>query len=330
MKHLIIGGGSIGKRHLKNLFLLGERELYCFRRSYNKDFEVEYNCKVLTSFDEIDQVEPDVIYVCNPTSLHYEGFLLAKRMGSHIFMEKPLIHDERLLKIMARQWSYDRVFFIGFVLRYHPLLQIIKEKLETKIIGEIFSARLEFGSFLPDWHPGEKVTESYAGVKSLGGGVITTITHELDLMFYLFGIPQSVIAAKTNLNQLHVDVEELAEAIFRYPWGFATLHLDFLQKDYSRSINFLGTEGKITWDWLQNKVIINRHNQPREIIEIKTDSNQLYIDELKDFLNLIKNNKINHPLDFDCALINTQWMLSMHKSAEKEIKWEKSLTGSLI
>lgn len=329
MKHLIIGGGSIGKRHLTNLSLLGETELFCLKRFYDENFEKEYKCKVLTTFDEVDQLEPDAIYVCSPTSLHYEGFSMARRIGSHIFMEKPFIHDETLLKIMERQWNYDRVFFIGFVLRYHPYLKIIKEKLEKKIIGDIFSARFEFGSFLPDWHPGEKVSESYAGVKSMGGGVINTITHELDLMINLLGDPQAVIATKANLNHLQVDVEELAEAIFRYPWGFATLHLDFLQKEYNRNLTLTGTEGKISWNWSENKVVISKHNQPREIIEMKTDSNQLYIDELKDFLSLVKANKINHSLDFNCAITNTQWMLSMHKSAEKEAKWEKSLISSL-
>jgi predicted dehydrogenase len=329
MRHLIIGGGSIGKRHLKNLFFLGENELFCYRRQYDKEFEQEFHCKIITSDKEAVKLKPDAIYVCNPTSLHYNGFQLAIKAGSHTFMEKPLIHDELFLNKMIAQDKGGHLFFIGFVLRYHPLLQIIKQKLKEKVIGEIFSARFEFGSYLPNWHPGEKVSQTYAGVRSLGGGVINTITHELDLMLYLFGIPQSVIAAKANLNQLHIDVEELAEAIFRYPWGFATLHLDFLQKDYNRNMTLNGTEGKITWNWNDNKVIIKRHSHPVEIIEREIDSNQLYIDEIKDFFNLIHSNRITHPLDFDYAVANTRWMLSIHKSAEKETQWEKLLTSSL-
>lgn len=323
MKHLIIGGGSIGKRHLKNLLSLGEKELFCLKRSYDRKFEEDYHCVVLSSDEEARQLKPDAIYVCNPTSLHHEGFFLAQETKSHIFMEKPLIHDEHLLKKVIKQWANDRVFFIGFVLRYHPLLKIIKEKINERVIGDVFSARFEFGSYLPNWHSGEKASEGYAGIKSLGGGVINTVTHELDLMIYLFGIPESVVAAKTNLGHLQIDVEELAEAIFSYRWGFATLHLDFLQKDYDRQIRVLGTEGKISWNWPDSKVIINRNSQPEEIIEMKLDTNQLYIDELKDFLNLINTNKINHPLDFDCAVTNTQWILAMHKSAETKMIWEK-------
>jgi predicted dehydrogenase len=323
MKHLVIGGGSIGKRHLNNLYSLGETKLFCFRRFYDKDFEAEYHCKVVTSYDEIKHIKPDILYVCNPTSMHHYGLLWAQDLGAHVFMEKPLTHDEHILHEVLQQWKQQRVFFIGFVMRYHPFISIIKERINHRLIGDVFSARFEFGSYLPNRHPWENYREGYAAIRSLGGGVINTITHELDLMLDVFGIPQSVLAAKANPGHLQLDVEELAEAIFRYPWGFATLHLDFLQKDYDRQIKILGTEGKIVWNWKDNEISIYRYNEPKEIIELKdTDFNQYYIDELKDFFELISLNKIQHSLDFDYAITNTQWMLAMHKSAETQKIWE--------
>lgn len=323
MKHLIIGGGSIGKRHLVNLYNIGETELFCFKRSYDEVFETQFHCKVITTKTEAQQAKPDILYVCNPTSQHYDGLLLAQELGTHLFMEKPLIHNEHLLKKMVAKWENKCVFFIGFVLRYHPLVKILKEKINEKVIGEVFSARFEFGSFLPNWHPEENYHEGYAARKALGGGVINTITHELDLILHLFGTPESVISAKVNQGYLKIDVEELAESIFRYPWGLATLHLDFLQKDYDRQIRILGTEGKITWNWRDNTIIINRNSIPVEVIELKDlDINQLYIDELKDFFELIRLNKTQHPLDFEYSITNTKWMMAMHKSAETQRIWE--------
>ena len=103
----------------------------------------------------------------------------------------------------------------------------------------------------------------------------------------------------------------------------ATLHLDFLQKDYDRQIRILGTEGKITWNWRDNTIIINRNSIPVEVIELKDlDINQLYIDELKDFFELIRLNKTQHPLDFEYSITNTKWMMAMHKSAETQRIWE--------
>lgn len=323
MKHLVIGGGSIGKRHLKNLFSLGERDLFCYKRSYDKDFETEYNCKVISSYDEVILLKPDILYICNPTSLHYEGLIWAQNSEAHIFMEKPFTDNELSLHKALQSWKKQRVFFIGFVMRYHPLVKILKEKIDNKVIGDVFSARFEFGSYLPNWHPWENYKEGYAAMKSLGGGVINTITHELDLILFLFGNPKSVLAAKANLGHLQIDVEELSESVFSFPWGFATLHLDFLQKDYDRQIKILGTEGKITWNWRENAITVERYNEPKEIIDLKVDDfNQLYIEELKDFFELIRLNKIQHSLDFDYAITNTKWMLALHKSAETQKAWE--------
>lgn len=323
MKHLVIGGGSIGKRHLSNLYILGETELFCFRRSYDNLFEKEFHCKVIITYDEIKHIKPDILYICNPTSKHYDGLQWAQDFGAHLFMEKPLAHNENILEEMLQRWKKQRVFFIGFVMRYHPLVKLIKEKINNKVIGEIFSTRFEFGSYLPYWHPGENYKEGYAAKKTLGGGVINTITHELDLILHFFGIPQSVFAVKANLGHLQIDVEELSESIFSYPWGFATLHLDYLQKDYDRQIKILGSEGKITWNWRDNAIIIDRYNEPKETIELKIkDLNQLYLDELKDFFELIRLNRTQHSLDFDYAITNAQWMLAMHKSAEMKKIWE--------
>lgn len=323
MKHLVVGGGSIGKRHLNNLYKLGENDLFCYKRFYDKKFEGEFHCKVISSYDDIKLLNPDIIYVCNPTSLHHEGLKWAQDLEAHLFMEKPLIHSEDLLNQMIQQWKKQRVFFIGFVMRYHPLVKIIKEKISKKVIGEIYSARFEFGSYLPFWHPLEDYKVGYAAKKSLGGGVINTISHELDMMLNFFGNPQSVFSAKANSGHLQTDVEDIAESIFKYPWGFATLHLDFLQKDYDRQVKILGTEGKITWNWHDNAIIIERHNEPKEIIEIKeNDFNLFYIEELKDFLELISLSKIDHPLDFEYSINNTKWLLAMHKSAETQKIWE--------
>ena len=278
----------------------------------------------------MQNIKPDIVYVCNPTSLHHEGLAWAQESGAHVFMEKPLTHQEQFLNSILQEWKNDRVFFIGFVLRYHPLIGILKEKLDQKLIGEVFSARFEFGSYLPEWHPGEKAWEGYAGIKSLGGGVINTVTHELDLMIYLFGYPQAVIAAKANHNYLNIDVEEIAEAIFSYPWGLASLHLDFIQRNYERSIKILGLNGRIILNFPENKIIIEKYNKPLETLEKKIEINQLYIDELKDFLELVRSNQTEHSLNFNYAIANTYWMLLMHKSAEKDVKWEKSLTNYSI
>lgn len=324
MKHLVLGGGSIGKRHLRNLYAIGQQDLFCLKRSMDTSFEKEFHCEVICSEEKALKLKPDIIYVCTPTSLHESAIVLADKIGAHVFMEKPLTHTEASLNRLFNRSTPNQVFFIGFMLRYHPLVKRIKELLKEKTIGNVYSARFEFGSFLPYWHPWEDHRKSYAGRKDQGGGVVNTITHELDLILHLFGEPIAVSAITKNLGILNIDVEEVVEAIFEYDNALVNLHLDFVQKDYDRQIRILGTEGKICWNWHSNEIVIDKHKATIESIRMKAfDVNQLYIDELKDFIDIVKGINTKNALNFNYSLINTKWMLAMHHSSKNGKKWEK-------
>jgi len=316
---VVIGGGSIGKRHINNLQTLGFKNIYCLKREYNSDFEKNLKVKVITSYRELKVINPWAVFICNPTSLHIESLQEAVNLGAHIFMEKPLIHEAKgLEKAKEILKNYDKVFFIGFMMRFHPLVKEVKNILETENLGKVYAARLEFGSFLPYWHPYEDYKISYAAKKKLGGGVINTITHELDLAQYFFGNPESVKAHKMNLGKLDIDVEELFEGILIYKDKMVSLHLDYLQKDYDRRISILCDEGSIRWNWHDNEVIISKHKEETKKIPLHNfDVNQLYINEIKAFFSLIENNKLKHGLDSHQAFKNTEITLALHESSDK-------------
>jgi predicted dehydrogenase len=327
MKILVIGGGSIGRRHLRNLRQLGYENLYCLKRQPDLKFEEEHACRVICIEEEVFSLKPEVIFVCSPTSLHEDGLRKACSLAAHVFMEKPLTHERFSLEKIRNEILPEMkgVFFIGFMLRYHPLVARLRELLEQEAIGKLFSARFEFGSFLPFWHPWEDHREGYAARKNLGGGVVNTITHELDLMLHLLGEPKSVFAMTANTGLLEIETEEVCEAVFRYSWGLAAIHLDFLQKDYDRRIRFLGSDGKLEWNWHENRLLLKRHGEEEQEIPLGPfDVNQLYLDELNAFFSLIRNRQAVHSLDLQYAIVNTDWMLGMHQSSEQKSIWEKS------
>ena len=319
LRFLIIGGGSIGKRHIKNLQSLGYSEIYCLKRKKDEIFEKETGVRSITSINELSD-NIDAVFVCTPTSLHAEGIEIAVKLQAAIFMEKPLIHSSDGLRNTKNLLSgYDKVFFIGFMLRYHPLVKKIKSIIDSNSLGKVFSARFEFGSYLPFWHPWEDHKTGYAAKKELGGGVINTITHELDLVQYFFGTPRSVFCDSKNFNKLGIEVEEIAEAIFGYDDKMITLHLDYLQKEYDRSIKVLCDEGKVTWNWHTHKVVVKKYKEDAVDYELASnfDVNQLYIDELQDFIDIIGKSKLDHPLNFDQAICNTELLLRMQDSSLK-------------
>ena len=326
MKHspiVIVGGGSIGKRHINNLKHLGFKGLYCLKRKQNDAFEQEIGAKVITSYAALISLKPLAVFVCNPTSLHLESMEAAIKAGAHIFMEKPLIHNEQgYIEALQLLKNYDKVFFIGFMLRYHKMVLQLKDLLDQGIIGTVYASRFVFGSHLPFWHPWEDYKTSYASRAALGGGVVNTITHEMDLIQFFFGMPKSVYCQKSNFGLLDIEVEEQAEFIFEFEDHVTTLHLDYLQKDYERNIVVYGKEGKIFWDWNNNVISVKKHGEDlRQFAHDATfDVNQLYIDEIADFFSKIEEGTSVHGLDKNHALENTWLLLKSHESAKMNKK----------
>ncbi len=205
------------------------------------------------------------------------------------------------------------------MLRFHPLVNKIKSVIDSKQLGKVYSARLAFGSYLPYWHSYEDYKISYASKKELGGGVINTITHELDLIQHIFGDPKSVIGKKSNFNKLKIDVEEVFEGVLVYDDKLVSLHLDYLQKDYDRTISILCDEGKIDWNWHENEILIKQHK--KETVRHGMgdfDVNQLYLDEVRHFFKLIEHKVVNHSLNVVHAFKNTEITLALHRASEEK------------
>jgi len=298
---------------LRNLKSMGWKNLVVLRRKPDPGFEKEYGVQVITDYAQLQET-PYAVLACNPTSLHLEPLRYAVKSGAHLFMEKPLIHTEEGLQEAEKLLrGYNKCFFIGFMLRYHPAIHKIKEILESGKYGKAYSARLEFGSYLPNW-PYEDYKKSYAARKDLGGGVINTISHELDLIQYFFGTPASLKSTSFNFGKLGIEVEEMCEAVFKYRELGVSLHLDYLQKEYDRRLRILFDDGTLEWSWVEEQIRIKPVGKDAIILNIPMgDVNNLYIDEMKHFLELAEKSNKEHPLNAEHAFENTRLLLEMHE-----------------
>ena len=181
---LIIGGGSIGKRHVRNLLELGEKNICIVEVNPQRAEEVarEFSVKTFSSLDEAFATEKfDCVFVCSPTIYHLEQVKKCVEYGADIFIEKPVSHNlegvEGLQKIIQEK---KLITLVGSNWKFYPLFQKMKEILESGRLGKVLSARCEFGQYLPDWHPWEDYRKGYSANKKLGGGVLLD-SHEFDL-----------------------------------------------------------------------------------------------------------------------------------------------------
>lgn len=306
MKILMAGLGSIGQRHARNLrALLGDAlELSAFRVRRSRqvitpdmavepgaDVEAKYDIKVYTDLDEALGARPDAVFVTNPNTLHMPVALAAARAGCHLFIDKPLSHDlEGVQALTELVEQKGLVCLVGYQLRFHPGLKRVQSLLRTGAIGTVLAAHLEFGEYLPAWHPYEDYRQYNAARKDQGGGAILTQIHDLDYAYALFGMPRRVFALGGHLTHLEVDVEDVASILMEchVDGGLVPVHVhqDYIQRPPVRTCEILGENGKIVWDYNQKTVGVRRADQAAPEVHsfADLDRNQLFLDVAKHFL----------------------------------------------
>jgi len=294
MRFLIIGSGSIGKRHARNLISLGipKRDLYAIdtRKDRRNEIESVGVSKCYSSLDEALQKENfDAAIMCSPTSLHIpQGISLAKK-GIHILMEKPLAHNlegiDEFIKVVKEN---KVVILMAYIFRFSPLTQKVKELLDSNAIGKVLYVRGEFSEYLPDWHPYEDYRSYYMAEKTQGGGSILDQSHIMDLVHYLLGGFKSVFAFNSNISSLELNSDDIAEMIVTLKSGvIASIHTDIFGREHKKYLDIKGEEGNIFWDVYANEVRL--YNSSRQSVEVfrkfPTDFNLNYLDETKHFID---------------------------------------------
>ncbi len=311
-KIVVIGGGSIGKRHLRNLRSIGYGNLFCLHHSAESRAGIKGVRDIYNWYELID-LDPNAVFICTPTVYHIELLKKLSELKCNIFMEKPLGGTQSAPSLVDLS---NRHFMIGFMLRWHSQLKWIRDCIQKGTFGTIIGASFEFGSYLPMWHPNEDYKKSYAAISKMGGGVINTISHEADLAIWFFGFPETVYTEYGGSRILDIDAEESCDIIFGYPEFNVTVHLDFLQRLYRRKISIYFEDVTLDWDWNSNKIIVAQDGKKSVEYRLSKsfDVNYLYVDEVKSFFNLCEGECFTHSLDYKYALKNQILLDVMHKS----------------
>jgi len=251
MKFMVAGLGSIGRRHLRHLVALGQRDVLLYRTHKAtlpdedlKDFPVETDLSKALAWG------PDGVVVSNPTALHLDVAIPAAQAGCHLLLEKPVSHNlERLDELQAAAQASGARILVGFQFRYHPGLRQVAAMLAEGAVGRPLSVRAHWGEYLPGWHPWEDYRQSYSARKDLGGGVVLTLTHPLDYLRWLLGDVQALWAFTAQESDLDLDVEDAAEIGLRFKSGvIGSLHLDYNQRPPRHQLEIVCSGGTIRWD----------------------------------------------------------------------------------
>lgn len=302
---LVIGGGSIGKRHTRNLLSLGEKNITLVEPSEERVAAIvsELGVKVVPSIEAAWAINKfDIAFVCSPSIYHLEQALVCAERGCDLFIEKPLSHitdgQDRLVSLIGER---RLVTMVGSNWKFYPLFQTMKELLDRGTIGRVLSARCQFGQYLPDWHPEEDYRRGYSANNHLGGGILLD-SHEFDYLTWFIGEPVKKLACFANrVSNLEIDVEDTAEVILQFVNGtIGEIHLDYTQRFYQRNFEFFGAEGTIWWDTNWKKIVLRTVETPgsgvlgsgsMQEFPLATDYdiNTMYVEEVRHFLDCVEH-----------------------------------------
>lgn len=294
MKVLVVGYGSIGRRHVRNLARLDcIEEIIIYTKI--KDNFIESGREKIRFIDAstislskaCENFKVKFAIIANQTYKHIDTAILLAEKGIDLFIEKPLFNNFEKADILEKNVKTMRIkIFLAYNLRFLPAIQYVKKQLSQKIIGDLYFARIEAGNYLPDWRANINYSESYSSKKELGGGVALDLSHEIDYMRYFFGEPLEWKTLKTKVSNLKIDSDDVFEGIYKYLNGFiCNIHLDYLQRKPMRQIRVVGSKGHIICDLAQKWIEVDvGENKTRLTQENLFKTEDTYIDELQFFI----------------------------------------------
>lgn len=306
---LFVGLGSAGQRHLRNLrrYLGVDIDVRAYRvrklqHVYSdqmrivegKNLDEEYNITVFDDFDDALNSQPDIVFITNQNSRHMEYAMKAAQAGCHIFIEKPLAVSmegvDELEEIVQRK---GRIAYIGFQNRLHPCVIKAKEILDSGLLGRIYMVYSELGEYLPGMHPWEDYHDMNESRKEFGGGVVLCQLHELDYLYFLFGMPREIYAVGGHKSSLEIDVEDTATALCRYDYQgnecAVNVHLDFLQTPPTRHCKICGEFGRFEFNLRDNwyKLYLIDGTAEEKTFD-NFERNDMFLEELRIFMNAVE------------------------------------------
>jgi predicted dehydrogenase len=282
----ILGLGSMGQRHARNVRALGGMVLAFDPSPAARQWFAEEFKRDASARDAVLN-EADAVIIASPSGCHLKDLKDAVSVNRPTLVEKPLGHNFQLARKIVKEAEDKSVpVVVAHNLRYRSVVRWAREQLNKGLIGEPIWAHFLCGSWLPDWRPLQDYRLNYAADRETGG-VIFDVVHELDLAFHLLGPAELASSVAGRSGRLEIDAEDVADIVLRHHNGCQTsLHLDYVTKPRRRSFSVAGTEGILDADLRSGTLRVIDRNETVRVDEIlPVEPNKEYLDEVRDFLS---------------------------------------------
>ncbi len=297
---LVVGLGSIGRRHISvinnifpkiNIVLLRHKEC-------NKE-----ECKTLnisqcvTSLIDAINTNPQAAIIANPATKHVEISKVLATHGIDILVEKPISANSKEAQELVEICEKNNVILmVAYNLRFLPSLIYFKQSIQSNLIGQVYSVRSEIGQYLPSWRPGYDYRCGVSAKKSLGGGVLLELSHEIDYLKWIFGPIAWVKSHISKQSDLEIDVDDNANIILGFKGEkdkemIASLSMDFIRHDTTRKCYVIGEKGTLFWNGIAGKVSLFSEVDKHwvKLFDSSPERDYTYSEEIKSFFESVES-----------------------------------------
>ena len=241
---LISGYGSIGRRHAQILSTLVKKKNITILTNQKLS-----NFRTIKTVKALNEVNPNYIVLCNPTSDHINKikFIEKNCKNKFILVEKPLFAKPSKIKIKKNK------YFVGYNLRFNPIINFFKKKISSK---KVWTVNIFCGSYLPHWRNNINYKNSSSAKKKLGGGVLLDLSHELDYVQWLFGKIKIEYSKSKKLSNLQIETDDFLNLIGSTKRvAFIQITLDYFTRESRRQILINGKNISLQADLIKKQVV---------------------------------------------------------------------------
>ena len=298
-KLLIVGLGSIGEKYN----LVAKKFFNCKNIFFYSKHKRKKNLSDLKKLKDLNY-----IILSNRSTDRMSFFKSFIRKKATYIFEKPIAANALNTKnknLFFRLIKKNKIKIkSGYCLRANPAVKELKKIIKNNL-DNILSINMDTNSFLPSWRS-KNYKKSVSAKKEYGGGVLNELSHEIDLILYLFGKPKSLFASYYNTKFLNINTEDSSDIIFNMNDKLnINLHLDFCSYIEKRQIEIiLKNKTKIILDlkkncihFLKTKKNFLKHfpikkyfyleSQIKEMLKISKSKKNHWISELNDAIYVL-------------------------------------------
>jgi len=328
MKFLVVGLGSMGKRRIRNLIALNQKEIIGFDTKQERCLEAteKYGITTFTDFSKCLENKPDAMIISTPPDLHMKYAKEAIKNKIHFFTEASVVQNEMQEVIQALK-NADIVGLPSCTMRYHPIILRLDEILSNGDLGKVLAFFYHSGQYLPDWHPWEDYRKFYVS-KYETGACREIVPFELIWLVSTFGNIKDVFGNKDKISDLETNIDDIYNMIIEFVNGIkGVLTVDVIARYPIRQLKILTEKGMILADWYENFVNVYTKEDGWNKMDIDSGTpekgyihgEKMYIQEINNFIDSIKG-KIKQPYTFDEDFKILKILEKIEKSSNLGIK----------